>query len=41
MLDDDGHRGRMGLPLDALVFGAIAILSIILIGFGIVFWFVS
>lgn len=41
MLDDDGRRGRSGWSLDALVLGAIAILSIILIGFGIVFWCVS
>jgi hypothetical protein len=41
MLDDDDGRGWSGLPLDALVLGAIAILSIILIGFGIVFWLVS
>ncbi|WP_158600897.1 hypothetical protein [Teichococcus wenyumeiae] len=39
MPDDDGYRGLLARSLDALVFGGIAILTMISIGAVVVAWF--
>jgi hypothetical protein len=41
MPDDDGYRGLLSWPWDALVFGGIAILAMVAIASGVVVWLIS
>jgi hypothetical protein len=41
MPDDDGYRGLLSRSLDALIFGGIALMSMVAIGVGMVVWFIT
>jgi hypothetical protein len=41
MPDDDGYRGLLSRSWDALVFGSIAIIAMVVVASGVVIWFIS
>jgi hypothetical protein len=41
MPDDDGHQDWFSPLLDVLVIGSIAIMAMVVIGSGVVIWFIS
>ncbi|WP_267898288.1 hypothetical protein [Teichococcus wenyumeiae] len=41
MPDDDGYQGWFSPLLDVLVIGSIAIIAMVVIGSGVVVWFLS
>jgi hypothetical protein len=41
MPDDDGYRALLGRSWDALVFGSITIIAMVVVASGVVIWFIS